>query len=172
MAGAPRSELRTRLVSAAVGLPLLFLVLWAGGPWFVGVASATAVFVLREMLDLLRRARALRGPGPALRDGAITVTEVELGPDLRHATAYVLPFGAIDAHEMLAGLVRTTPFLRREVSRRVRLKYMPSLAFALDRRFDHAERIDALLRRPEVARDIAGPRPGGSANGHEPETEG
>ena len=109
---------------------------------------------------------------PVLRDGAVTVTEVELGADLRHATAYVLPFGTVDAHEMLAGLVRTTPFLRREVSRRVRLKYMPSLAFALDRRFEHAERIDALLRRPEVARDIAGPRPDGPANGHEPEAEG
>lgn len=86
MAGAPRSELRTRLVSAAVGLPVLFLVLWAGGPWFIGVASATAVLALREMLDLLRRARALRGPGPALRDGAFA---------LSGAAYVVLPFAAL-----------------------------------------------------------------------------
>ena len=107
---------------------------------------------------------------PALRDSSITVTEVEVGADLRHATAHVLPFGAIDPHEMLAGLVRTTPFLRREVSRRVRLKYTPSLTFALDQRFDQADRIDALLRRPEVARDIAGKRSGIRSNNDESET--
>ena len=107
---------------------------------------------------------------PVLRDSSITVTEVEVGANLRHATAYVLPFGAIDPHAMLAGLARTTPFLRREVSRRVRLKYTPSLAFVLDQRFDQADRIDALLRRPEVARDIAGQQSGIRSNGHEPET--
>ena len=86
MAAAARPELRLRLVSAAVGMPALFLVLWAGGPWFVGVASAAAVFALREALDLLRRARTLRGGGPVLRDGAFA---------LAGAAYVVLPFAAL-----------------------------------------------------------------------------
>ena len=93
---------------------------------------------------------------PVLRDRPITVAEVEVGADLRHAVCHVLPFGAADAEEVLAALVRATPFLRHEVSRRVRLKYTPSLAFALDRSLDRAARIDTLLRRAEVARDVAG----------------
>ncbi len=110
---------------------------------------------------------------PILRDTSITVAEVEVSSDLRRATAYVLPFGDIDPHEMLAGLVRTTPFLRREVSRRVQLKHIPSLSFALDQTFDEAAKIDALLRRPEIARDIAGNRPDTLSNGScEPETNG
>ncbi len=101
---------------------------------------------------------------PVLRDASITVTEVEVSPDLRNATAYVLPFGDINPQEMLEGLARATPYLRHEASQRVRLKYTPNLIFALDETLDEAGRIEALLKRPEVARDIAGD------NG-EPETE-
>ena len=86
MTGAPRSELRIRLASAAVGLPVLFLVLWAGGPWFVGAALAVAVFALREALDLLRRARTMRGGGSALLYGAFA---------LAGAAYVVLPFAAL-----------------------------------------------------------------------------
>ena len=91
---------------------------------------------------------------PALRDASITVGEVEVSPDLRNATAYVLPFGDVDPQEMLAGLVRVTPFLRHQLSQRVQLKYAPSLRFALDQTYDQASKIESLLQRPEVAQDL------------------
>ncbi|MDE2838415.1 MAG: phosphatidate cytidylyltransferase [Chloroflexota bacterium] len=82
----PRSELFLRVVSAAVGLPLLFLVLWAGGPTFAAVAVVAALIALRELLDLLRRARSMRGGGPVLLDGARALAGV----------AYVvIPFAAL-----------------------------------------------------------------------------
>jgi phosphatidate cytidylyltransferase len=88
MSARPRSELLLRVASAVVGLPLLFLVLWVGGPLFAAVAIAAALIALREMLDLLRRARSLRGRGPVVRDGALALAGV----------AYVvLPFAALIA---------------------------------------------------------------------------
>ena len=93
---------------------------------------------------------------PVLRDASITVTEVEVSPDLRNATAYVLPFGNIDPQDMLEGLARATRYLRHEASQRVHLKYTPNLNFSLDETLDEAGRIEALLQRPEVARDITG----------------
>ena len=91
---------------------------------------------------------------PILHGASITVGEVEVSPDLRNATAYVLPFGDIDPDDMLAGLARVTPYLCHQVSQRMRLKYVPMLRFALDRTFDQANEIDSLLQRPEVARDL------------------
>ncbi len=91
---------------------------------------------------------------PVLRDASVTVGEVDVSPDLRNATAYVLPFGATDPDDMLAGLVRVTPHLRHQISQRLRLRYVPMLRFELDRTFDQANKIDSLLQRPEVARDL------------------
>ena len=86
MSAPQRSELRLRVASAAVGLPLLFLVLWLGGPVFAAVAIVAALIALREMLDLLRRARTMRDSGSVLRDAAFALAGV----------AYVvLPFGAL-----------------------------------------------------------------------------
>ena len=88
MSARPRSELLLRVASAVVGLPLLFLVLWVGGPLFAAVAIVAALIALREMLDLLRRARSLRDSGPVVRDGALALAGV----------AYVvLPFAALIA---------------------------------------------------------------------------
>ncbi len=84
----PRSDLRLRVASAAVGLPLLFLVLWVGGPVFAAVATVAALIALRELLDLLRRARTVRGAGPVLRDGAFVLVGVSY---------VVLPFAALIA---------------------------------------------------------------------------
>ena len=88
MSASGQSDLLLRVASAVVGLPLLFLVLWAGGPLFAAVAVAAALIALREMLDLLRRARTLRGRGPVVRDGAFT---------LAGAAYVVLPFAALIA---------------------------------------------------------------------------
>jgi ribosome-binding factor A len=73
---------------------------------------------------------------------------------LRNATAFVMPLGGANATEIVAGLKRSSAFLRRLVAREVPLRYAPSLVFALDGAFAQAERIATLLARPEVERDL------------------
>lgn len=89
-----------------------------------------------------------------LASHVVTVTEVRVSPDLRHATAYVKPLGGENEAEVLAALRRNTRFLRGEVARRINTKYAPNLVFRIDETFDEASRIDALLRSPNVARDL------------------
>ena len=91
---------------------------------------------------------------PALQDTSIAVTEVRMSPDLRNATAFVVPLGGENAPEILAGLKRSTAFLRRLVAREVPLRYAPHLVFALDGAFAQADRIASLLALPEVVRDL------------------
>jgi ribosome-binding factor A len=96
---------------------------------------------------------------PALAGVALTVTEVRVSPDLKNATAYVMPLAGAHAGEALEALKRASGFLRRELAQAVKLRIVPTIGFALDTSFEHASRIDALLHRPEVARDLA-PHPG------------
>jgi ribosome-binding factor A len=91
---------------------------------------------------------------PALRDANITVTEVRMSPDLRNATAYVMPLGGANALEIVAALTRSAGFLRGQVTRQLALRFAPNLVFELDQTFDQADRIAALLARPEVERDL------------------
>jgi len=91
---------------------------------------------------------------PALREASIAVTEVRMSPDLRNATAFVVPLGGQNATEIIAGLKRSSAFLRRLVAQQVRLRYAPRLGFALDGAFSQADRIAALLARSDVARDL------------------
>ena len=98
---------------------------------------------------------------PTLENASITVTEVRISPDLRNATAFVIPLAGTNAVEVVAGLKRSATFLKGLVAREVRLRNTPNLAFALDDFFDRADRISALLTRPEVARDLD-PRAAGS----------
>jgi ribosome-binding factor A len=92
---------------------------------------------------------------PVIQGHMITVPEVRMSPDLRQATAYVMPLGGRDEKEVLAALERNKKFLRGEVARRVNLKFAPEIRFRLDERFDEAERIEKLLRTPAVQRDLA-----------------
>ena len=91
---------------------------------------------------------------PALQDINLTVTEVRVSPDLKHATAFIMPLGGRNAAEAVAGLRRGAAYLRMEVARAVKLRVAPTLAFELDASFDHASRVEALLQRPDVARDL------------------
>jgi len=67
---------------------------------------------------------------------------------------FVMPLGGANASEIVAGLRRSTPFLKRLLAREVPLRYSPNLIFELDLSFDQADRIAALLARPEVERDL------------------
>jgi ribosome-binding factor A len=97
----------------------------------------------------------LRDPG--LQGVSITVAEVRMSPDLKHATAYVMPLGGAHVDDVVKALRRASGFLRGEVARAVRLRVAPEIAFAADRSFEEASRIEAAMRRPEVQRDLATP---------------
>jgi ribosome-binding factor A len=83
----------------------------------------------------------------------VTIPEVRMSPDLRLATAYVMPLGGEEEGAVLAALTRNRKVLRQEVARRVNLKFAPDLRFLRDASFDEAARIDALLRSEKVRRD-------------------
>ena len=91
---------------------------------------------------------------PALEGTVVTVPEVRMSPDLRLATAYVMPLGGKGGDEIVAALDRNKRYLRGEVGHRVNLRYAPELRFRVDTSFEEGERVDALLRSPEVRRDI------------------
>lgn len=85
---------------------------------------------------------------------AVSVTEVRMTPDLRHAAAYVKPLLGLDEEVVLKALRTNTAFFQREVARRLGLKFAPKLQFRPDESFEEAERIEKLLADPRVARDL------------------
>jgi ribosome-binding factor A len=91
---------------------------------------------------------------PVLEGHLITVPEVRMAGDLRLATVYVMPLGGRDQAEVLAALERNKKFVRGEIAHRVNLKFAPDIRFRIDERFAEAERIEKLLRTPEVKRDL------------------
>ena len=90
---------------------------------------------------------------------SVSVTEVRMSPDLRHATVYVKPLLGEDEGQVLTALRQNTAFFQREVASRLKLKYAAKLKFLGDESFDEAARIEALLSDPKVLRDL-GPREG------------
>jgi len=102
---------------------------------------------------------------PDLAEAAITVTEVRISPDLKNATAFVMPLGGSDLETKVAALRRAAPFLRGEVARRVKLRFAPRLSFEPDRSFDAAGRIDDLLRGERLQRDLEPQEPADADEG-------
>ncbi|MEO1168470.1 MAG: 30S ribosome-binding factor RbfA [Pseudomonadota bacterium] len=84
----------------------------------------------------------------------VSVTEVRMSPDLKHATVFVKPLLGGDEEDVLAALKRNVRYLRGEVASRVNTKYAANLKFLLDESFDEGGKIDALLRDPKIARDL------------------
>ncbi|HMF28727.1 MAG TPA: 30S ribosome-binding factor RbfA [Candidatus Cybelea sp.] len=91
---------------------------------------------------------------PVIEGHMITVPEVRMSPDLRLATIYIMPLGGRDEKDVLDALDRNKRYVRGEIARRVNLKFAPEIRFRIDERFDEAERIEKLLRTPDVQRDL------------------
>jgi ribosome-binding factor A len=91
---------------------------------------------------------------PVIEGHLITVPEVRMSPDLRLATIYVMPIGGRDTEQVVAAFERHKKFLRTEIAHRINLKFAPDIRFRVDDRFAEAERIEKLLRSPEVKRDL------------------
>ncbi|HEX8446395.1 MAG TPA: 30S ribosome-binding factor RbfA [Sphingomonas sp.] len=86
---------------------------------------------------------------------SISITEVRMSPDLRHATAFVKTLGDADEAAILKALRTNTAYLQSEVARRVQSRFAAKLKFLPDESFDEGTHIDRLLRDPRIARDLA-----------------
>ncbi|GAA3702822.1 30S ribosome-binding factor RbfA [Sphingomonas cynarae] len=93
---------------------------------------------------------------PVLATHMVSVTEVRMSPDLRHATAFVKPLLGKDEAIVLKALRTNTAYLQREVATRVQSRFAAKLKFLPDQSFDEGSHIDALLRAPKVAQDLTG----------------
>jgi ribosome-binding factor A len=107
--------------------------------------------IRHEVADMLARGEV---HDPVLEGHMITVPEVRMSADLRLATIYIMPLGGRDGEEVLEALERNKRYMRGEIARRVNLKFAPDIRFRIDERFDEAERIEKLLRTPQVQRDL------------------
>ena len=94
---------------------------------------------------------------PDLADARITVTEVRIAPDLKRATAFFTRLGRSDGDALLPALARATPYLRGQVAKSLRLRVAPDLTFTPDHALDYAMKIEELMHRPEIARDLKNP---------------
>lgn len=118
--------------------------------------------VRHALVDVFAR----EGPrDPAFAGVHVTVSEVRMSPDLRHATCFVMPLGGGEQTEVLKALERSSGWLSGQVARRIKLKFAARLRFQLDRSFEEADRIGRLLRRPDVAQDLAEPDEGKREDG-------
>lgn len=93
----------------------------------------------------------------ALSGVSVTVTEVRMSPDLKHAVCFVEPLGGTQAAAVVEALNRHAKFLRGRLGRSIEMKFTPDLKFIHDESFTEAARIDALFDDPRVARDLADP---------------
>ena len=96
---------------------------------------------------------------PVLVGHVITVPDVRMSPDLKLATAYVMPLGGRDVKQVVEALDRNRKMLRGEVAHRISMKYAPEIRFKVDDSFDYGAKIDALLDSPQVKRDLEQPGP-------------
>tara|TARA_R110000868_G_scaffold304374_1_gene564904 strand:- start:507 stop:980 length:474 start_codon:yes stop_codon:yes gene_type:complete len=115
--------------------------------------------------EIVRRALAdIIGRGtirdPELVDRAITISEVRVSNDMRHATCFVAPLGGgvtgEDSAKIAEALTRVKSYLRGQLAKEVTAKFVPDLTFSADLSFDQAEAVDNLLRSPQVAQDLDG----------------
>ncbi len=107
--------------------------------------------IRRTLADVLARGDI---HDPDLNRMSITVGEVRTSPDLKIATAYVLPLGGRGADEVLKLLARNKSELRRIIGKKLALKYAPDLRFQLDETFDRMDDTRRMLAQAEVRRDV------------------
>jgi ribosome-binding factor A len=91
---------------------------------------------------------------PDLDGVSVTVTQVKPSPDMRYATVYCEPLGGENAKEIVAALNRHKGFLRGEMGHRITMKFTPELRFVEDESFAEAQKIETILKSPEVQRDL------------------
>ena len=108
---------------------------------------------IRHLLAEILRRETFHDP-ELLNANMITVTSVEIGRDLKHATAFVMPLGGENADTFLDALNRAAGFFRSSLASRINLRYTPKVTFKLDYSFDEAQHIETLLRQEKVQKDL------------------
>ena len=108
--------------------------------------------VRHALVEILREEALV---DPSLAGVSVTVTEVRMSPDLRHAHCFVEPLGGDGAAAVVAGLNRTAKFLRGRLGRAIEMKFTPDLKFIHDESFNEAARIDRLFEDPKIRQDLA-----------------
>ena len=84
---------------------------------------------------------------PILETKNITVTEVRMSPDLKNAKAYVIPLGGKDTENAVNTLTKFSHLIRKALSKKVDMKYLPRVSFVSDKSFDYAEKIERLIKK-------------------------
>ncbi len=107
---------------------------------------------IRHLLSAIFQRGGFRNP--VLEAAQVTVTEVRISPDLKNATAFIARLGRSDVAELLPALKLAAPYLRGELAKGMRLRVVPRLSFQADTALDYAMHVDALLKTPDVARDL------------------
>ena len=104
--------------------------------------------VRHALAEILREEQINDG---ALEGVSVTVTEVRMSPDLRHAMAFVEPLGGVHVRAVIEGLNRAAKFLRGKLARQVELKFIPDLRFVHDESFEEADRMERLIAQARQA---------------------
>ncbi len=89
-----------------------------------------------------------------LEEHSLTISEVRISPDMKNATVFTTTLGGLRLAEALAALNLAAPILRGPLARALGLRYAPRLKFIADESFAYAHRIDEILHKPEVRRDV------------------
>ena len=113
-----------------------------------------AELIRHALSDLLSRGSIV---DPVLDGHVITVPVVRMSPDLKLATAYVMPLGGRDMAPVIEALDRHRKALRTEVAHRINMKFAPDLRFKADQSFEYGAKIDAIMDSPKVRQDLAKP---------------
>jgi ribosome-binding factor A len=108
--------------------------------------------MLRHALAEILRRQEIRDPD--LDGVSVTITQVKPSPDMRYATVYCAPLGGKNADAIVAALNRHKGFLRGQMGQMISTKFTPDLRFLEDRSFAEAEKIENLLKSPQVQRDL------------------
>ena len=84
---------------------------------------------------------------PTLETNRITVTEVRMSPDLKNAKAYVIPLGGKDSENTVNLLTKFSYLVRKALSKKIEMKFLPKISFVNDKSFDYAEKIEKLIKK-------------------------
>ncbi len=108
--------------------------------------------IRHALADILRQGEL---HDETLAVASVTVTEVRMSPDLRHAACFIQPLGGVHADQVVEALNRHAKFLRGRLGREIDMKFTPDLRFLHDESFDEAARMDVLFNSPAVRRDTS-----------------
>jgi ribosome-binding factor A len=110
-----------------------------------------AELIRHAMAEMLSRGDIV---DPVLERHVVTIPSVRMSPDLKLATIFVMPLGGEDTKPVIEAFERHKKLLRGEIAQRISLKFAPEIRFKIDESFDNSAKIDALLRSPQVQRDL------------------